>query len=459
MTPIDVTPTAEMPMPGGIYQTRLLGALGDHESLYELSLELPNLAKSLDSNPAMKAQKFSVSRTVKALKSDGQNGWQMVQLLHSMDRSTIRAIISGTVAYDSHRKEAKWFQTPSSAEEKVPGVYVIGLSREGEGGKFLNIREIQSLVKGIEDYIEGYNVIKQYQTRAQGTSVSLSQSQQSLVEWVKRVDEGPVASKAMPTAAQFIRQDSEVPSVRALASGLLKRCAVTLDPTERVRQVQSPLYVGCSVDLRSRMSKYNRPRLIDMNKPMALTVNIMEALERPLKLSVNVALRIWDLGQLPLAEQLIATLAGSLVYQYGFNATEAGGTGPQSVTEAKHRTALGLSRELVMVHGVSMEKNIGSSLVEVDRRIDFVQKLEEGVVKIAQLGVDVGECEAQMNRLTMLSDSTWEETQAGMKKTEEAMVTRLNEVKEIERQCMVIKSLSKLGYPEAAKGQGVGESS
>lgn len=40
-------PTAEMPMPGDQEQQDLLDVLEKHDSLYQLSLEMPKLAKSL----------------------------------------------------------------------------------------------------------------------------------------------------------------------------------------------------------------------------------------------------------------------------------------------------------------------------------------------------------------------------------------------------------------------------
>lgn len=90
-----------MPMVGGATQIRLLKALEDNDSLCELAQELPKLARELENNTQLRALGFSVTRTVAAINSDPGNKWELVILLHSMHRDTIRSIIRGTVAYDS----------------------------------------------------------------------------------------------------------------------------------------------------------------------------------------------------------------------------------------------------------------------------------------------------------------------------------------------------------------------
>ena len=44
---------------------------------------------------------------------------------------------------------------PGTNDGKVAGIYVIGLSRDGKGGEFLNIKEMDERIDGLARYIEG----------------------------------------------------------------------------------------------------------------------------------------------------------------------------------------------------------------------------------------------------------------------------------------------------------------
>lgn len=291
------TPTAEMPMPGGKQQQELLDALKNHESLYELSLELPKLAKSLASNTTLQAQGFSVAATVAAIEKDKANRWARFKLLHGMDPSVIRAIIQGTVAYDTHHRNAKWFKTPGEIEGRIPGVYAVGLSRVGCDGKFLNIEETKRLVQGLEKYVEGHRILRTHRVDVEAGRAQvgvMSPSDVELVEWVAKVDSHPVAVVPGCTLpkGKFIEKESEVHSIEALISMFRSRCVVALDPTEQIRQIQSPIYIGCSTDLKTRTSQYLRPTLSGLNKPMSLTVGTLGALGLSVTVRAQVAIRI-----------------------------------------------------------------------------------------------------------------------------------------------------------------------
>ncbi|KAH8734300.1 hypothetical protein BGZ61DRAFT_473044 [Ilyonectria robusta] len=314
-------PTATMPMPGGKEQIRLLDAFEKSAALLELSLLLPELADSLEADPVMQNRNFSVSRTVNSIRGDEDNSSAMVKLLHSMDEGAIKAVVRGTVAHDSFLENAKWFKMPVKAEGKVPGVYVIGLSRDECQGKFLNIVEMEKLVAGIHKYIEGFKLLETL-PRPYSKSTPVLPRERELLEWVNKVDSTEdVAPGSLPERARFIEKAGEVPSIEALASMFKGRCNRALDP------------IGLG--------------LVGLNKPLGLTVGVLAALDLPVSLTIQVALRVWRPDHLPLAEQLLATLAGSLVYQSGFNATEAGGTGSSTI---KNVQSLVRSRAIVMAY-------------------------------------------------------------------------------------------------------------
>lgn len=386
--------------------------------------------------------KFSVTQTVAAIQGDQAKGWKMLHLLYSMDRSVIRAIVRNTVAYDTLTSQAKWLQMPGPTEGKVPGVYVIGLGRDD--GRFLNIKEMLKLADGIEDYVSGYHQIKRYhRIRVQGGVVLLSPAEQAQIDWVNRVDKGSVVTRPVPDDAQYLKQDAEVPRIEALASGLRARCQIALDPTQSVRQVQSPLYVGCSVDLRRRTESYSRDGLVDMNKPLGLTLRVLEALEIPMKLSIQVAIKIWELDQLPLAEQLVATLAGSLVYQYGFNATETGGTGSKSIKGHESRTALNRSRDLVMVHSNAMLNNLRNMATEINRRIDFAEDLYKLHAVKPDVIASINSSIAEMRNLSLDHKIKWKNIEKELEEKEREIMSTLQDFQLQEWQCNALLDITK----------------
>ena len=329
LSSITISMDPEMPMPGGNTQRRLLKAL-QQDSLYRLAREIPHLARELQGLAG-----FTTKRTVQALSSDSKNNWEAVMLLHSMPRSVLQAVIRGTVAHDTYSNAVEWYKEPSENDGKVPGVYVVGLRRDGNSGKFLSAVETEALIRSLNDYAQGAAVLNRLTPPSSWTPAALA-----LVQWVDRVD-GQSQPNAIPSVtlardADAARQKKEpftwptalfAELVKDLALSFKKRLLPNLARADRmVRQIQSPLYVGCSTDLRSRMTKYqqsHKPR--EINKPLRCLWAVLHVLGCPVSLTARVALLIWKPKQLTLAEQLVATLAQSLLPQTGFNATEAGG--------------------------------------------------------------------------------------------------------------------------------------
>ncbi|KAH7010064.1 hypothetical protein EDB80DRAFT_839204 [Ilyonectria destructans] len=429
-------PTAEMPMPGGRQQKELLDALNNHKSLYELSLELPKLAKSLASNTELQGQGFDVAATVAAIDNDKANCWAMLKLLHSMDPSVIRAIIQGTVAYDTHHGNAKWFKTPEDTEGMIPGVYAVGLSRVGCDGKFLNIDETKKLVRGLEKYVDGFRILRNHRVDVEAGRAQvgvMSPSDAELVEWIAKVDGHPVTVVPGCTLPKgnFIEEESEVPGIEALTfmfGGCC--CLVSRDPTEQIRQIQSPIYIGCSTDLKMRMSQYLDPALPRLNKPMSLTVSTLGALGLP----------VTEKDQLPLAEQLLTTLACSLVYQHGFNDTEAGGTDPSTI---KYKS-LDITRDMIMAHTDTMKTNLENTLDEMDRRVNFLETTHSLKAKLAELNADCDRAVDLTKQAIAAQTLSWEDMQKLMKEMEEEMRQRLAEAEEIRKQCVVVRKITRI---------------
>ncbi|RMJ19927.1 hypothetical protein CDV36_000379 [Fusarium kuroshium] len=353
-------PTAATPMPGGALQTELLGALDGHASLYEFCLGLPQLAEALRQCSVHEHLDSSVNRIAEAIDRDG------------MDKTAIRAVVAGTVAYDTFRGEATWLAIPTETEGKVPGVYVVGMSRQGQQGQFLDIEETEKLVDGLERYARGVRICMEH--RSVTSIPPMTAEGELLVEWARTVDSlvgSAVAPDALPTP-RFVQRDSEFVGMERIIEVFKRRCNRVLDPSGKVRQIQSPLYVGCSTDLRTWADAYERSArkdLADVNEPLCLVVNTLEALNLPVDLSVQVAMRIWDADQLHIAEQLITTIAFSFVHQSGFNTAECGGIGP-SMDECD---LAGLRQSLeLMAYSNTIEQNLRATLANLAQRRKFL---------------------------------------------------------------------------------------
>ncbi|RSM14829.1 hypothetical protein CDV31_005263 [Fusarium ambrosium] len=294
-----------------------------------------------------------------------------------MDKTAIRAVVAGAVAYDTFRGEGTWLAMPTETEGKVPGVYVVGMSCQGQQGQFLDIEETEKLVGGLERYAKGARICMEH--RSVTGIPSMTAEDIVLVEWVRTVDSwvgSAVAPDALPTP-RFVQRDSEFVGMERIIEMFKRRCNRVLDLSGKVRQIQSPLYVGCSTDLRSWTGAYElsaRKDLADVNEPLCLVVNTLEALNLPVDLSVQVAIRIWDADQLHIAEQLITTIAFSFVHQSGFNTTECGGIGP-SMDECDP-AGLRQSLELLMAHSNTMEQNLRATLANFAQRRKFLDDLD-----------------------------------------------------------------------------------
>ncbi|KAF4446220.1 hypothetical protein F53441_10105 [Fusarium austroafricanum] len=401
---------AEMPMPGGDDQRRLIEAFDNDATFYKLYLQLPKLADELERNDVMKRHAFSVVETVKALRKS--NSWSMCELLHSIPHVAVKSIISGTVAHDIENKRFPCYEIPfknAINKDQIPGVYVVSISRykdtphgrDNLDGRFLNIKEMKLLINGLRMYIRGYRVHVQFQEDlAAGTVTSvkdLSPADADALDHVKKVD--ALAKLGNQSADPiFIKKESHVDKTKALIRTLGRMCDTGNDPTENVRMKQTPLYVGCSKDLGKRTQVYNQANgsVKDINKPLGLTISVLRKLNLDVKVHVRVVLKTWKPDQLAMAEQLVTTLAGSLVFQYGFNATESGGTGPNTVTSGE---SLRLNTEDIMWAKKSMQDNLKNTLGDLNNRQSFLEDLDKVQLEARQIADTIKRCGERLKHL------------------------------------------------------------
>ncbi|KAG8426839.1 hypothetical protein J3459_007753 [Metarhizium acridum] len=443
-----ILPSAEMPMPGGAMQYRLLRALDDNMSLYELSLELAKIGREFPKDPVLIANHVRIGPTALALWTDSGRKWEMFMLLLSMHRSTIRAIILGTVAYEACHGRLETYPNPAFNEDHAQGVYVVGLRRIGAGGKFLTVNELRRLITGLERYIEGCRVLWNVTTPSQRTA-----RQSELAQWVAMVDGMySTASKSLrpialayPTEARFIEGPPDTRSVQAFITSLRKRlpadASAAVDPD--VRQVQSPLYVGCSRRLNNRLANYRKTQhFSSVNRSLGLTVSVLAALGFHVDLSVHVVLRTWKASQLRTAEQLVVTLAGSLVHQTGFNSIPGG-------DNAGSDAGMAQAEDLVLgCPNGPLQDNIISCRADREQRLRFEATLERLDSGIARINAVTRECDSIIERLQPYMSIPAADLERSIEADIEALDQKLDQVRLAESWAEALLRAYKYAAPE-----------
>ncbi|GJN71417.1 hypothetical protein PLICBS_005482 [Purpureocillium lilacinum] len=312
--------------------------------------ELLSVGKSLASDPALTG--LSMAKTVDALTRDADETWEFANLVLSMHPSTIRSIVLGSIAYDDSRGVLKSYRVPAAGDSHCQGVYVIGLRRRGHEGKFLTLHEAERLIEGLLGYL------KAVQISALPPSQRSAEDRAALI-LMRRVDH-LIGTSTNVHRPRWVTNDIEEAQVRALIR-CLQGYVNQMPPTDATqRMLQSPIYVGCSTDLVASVEDYDRARGFEnVNKLLALTISMLEHLGLRTEMVIRVAVRTWKAHQLSLAEQIIVTMASSIVYQGGFNTREAGGT---------EGTQIGLweAKRLVVFAQGFLSGNLNN--VEADRR-------------------------------------------------------------------------------------------
>ncbi|GJN75891.1 hypothetical protein PLICBS_009999 [Purpureocillium lilacinum] len=359
---------AGMLVTGGDSQVRLWGALDGQDSLYRFTHELERVGRELASDPALKSKNFAVNKTVQAFRKEPGNHWEMMRLLHAIPRTMVRAIVLGTVAFDDHQRALESYEKPAATSHTDwQGVYVIGLRRIGQGGKFLTAGEADLLIDGLEQYVEAAE-------RAISPPIGPpTLEQHTATQFMMRVDRRVAGSGNWAIVSpRFITSDENVDHVRAMIDSLKSRVAqmAAAGMSAGERMVQSPLYVGCSKNLLVRLANYELSQgFRGVNKKLALTTSTLLELGMPVELVIRVAVRTWKSQHLSMAEHLVVTMASSLVYQGGFNATQAGGNYGSA-------SGGGMARELVLGRTPHVRENAGLTLDEIENCALFEAELD-----------------------------------------------------------------------------------
>lgn len=309
MTSAVLQATAEMPSMDETRKSQL-SILQNTQCFYGLTLMIPRLAESLQAQ-----QSLTVNATVKALER-AEFRRVLNLLLHTVAPETMQSILAETVAYDFHPSRPS---RPRTLGGDHGGTYVAALSIAGRQGRFLTRLEIGQLVGHLQRYVAACEC---WCRRRRWTGAAGEAAHKKVVAdiegmWMKAGAEDPICGQS---AVRCVK-------IRALVDMLRKRDDPSLDPAGDVQQKQSPLMVGCSRDINSRVKQHHA-----MERGPVLTTYtwalVQACIERCLGLTVEVctipAVIAFDILHLELSEILVTTLCRSLVSQLGYNVVQAG---------------------------------------------------------------------------------------------------------------------------------------
>ncbi|KAJ3952325.1 hypothetical protein N0V92_011231 [Colletotrichum tropicale] len=357
--------TPQIPLMTG-NRAKMLQTLDQNKSLYSLSLHFEGIVEELEKLAKKPA------RTIIDFKIDSAaNKWRMIHLLHAIPRDLLRSIICGTLAYDSTNARVEEYS------KNGPGIYVIGICinrntvnrtiPNAPAGSFLKWDEIAVLITHLEGYIEAYEIYQSKRLR--------SQDDRELVRIAIAIDRTYKRSLNLSGHERtlYIENDGQAENVKALIRGFKERMPASTATRDReTAQHQSPLYVGCSDHVDSRLTRYNLSTdLSGINKLLALTVSVINFMGLSPKLVRKVALRTWEPDQLAAAEKLVIALARSSCHMDRFNVAEGGGK--QSTNDL---AVLERGKEEVMQEGHYC-KSMKASLEDMNERVAFLENRAE----------------------------------------------------------------------------------
>lgn len=375
--------------------TDVLNAYNRRNNMHDARREFPKLLNDLRS-PAvrdrLKRAKIGVAQTIEAFEKGPETDYVVLKLAMSMSPLSFRAVLSGTVAWQAAQTTSHhWYSAAG------PGVYAVGVAVNGRGGGFLSAQEIRRLAEGIDRYSAGYDALQTPRHRRTPTQVQD-------VRYLRSVDNAISACAASVRGGRSIVNLSEQQRVLLFAERLRERAQAveSVDPTGRVIQVQSPLYIGCSDKLENRTRHYVAPvNLGNINSLLALTLNVLETMNLPSTLYVRPVIRIWEQHQLAYAERLVTTLAESLVAQNGFNAREAGGQ--FGSPNADFHSA---KREVFHVKSF-LEDHIDEVGPVLDQRLNTIQEVKRLMQYLADLEQEIDETKQQLRGFMALKPLGW----------------------------------------------------
>lgn len=320
-----ISATAQMPMINDV-RTKLLLALDENESYFELTLVLRDVVADLENHMTRLGQsniKWNLERTINDFTSNDYI--QMGKLTHYMSPTLLRSIIKGTVAYDFCQGKLAMNECYKTSS---PGTYVVSVAIKGRQGKSLGANELSLLAGRLRNYAAAGHDFQRLNRWDQ------TDSQHTIHRKFIQDVEGTFLTVANDLATpKFAESDSEIANIEALAQSIQDRSdkGMALDVTGSVYQQQAPLMVGCthkSFDQRFKAfvppSPPNATGLDGTTHTWALLLCALKDMGHDVDIVKLLVIVYYRPEDLPLSERLISVYAQSYVFQDGLNVIQAG---------------------------------------------------------------------------------------------------------------------------------------
>ncbi|RDL32675.1 uncharacterized protein BP5553_09131 [Venustampulla echinocandica] len=324
---------------------------------------------------------------------DDYNGEkQATQLLRSIPKPIVEAIIDGTIGY-RYKADPDFAQL--FTKDGCPGVYLNTFLVKGTG-KGLNSKQWKALQDIITRYLDGQkHIIDENSTKDQEANAeeaarieyAYNRSNLSLDYFREMTREGKRAF------TQPIREQD-----RRFCRLLSNRICFDIDPSGTTPQLQSPAQVGCSQNLGGRMPEYS-PDCGMKNTPnlWALIIKCLAVLNIEIEHISLPILKVWRHDHLAIAETLITELASSMVEYGGINPIQPGNatlTVENDLFEVRlqafvesARIADDMEASLVqaklrieLLESIKDVERYGDDLEEMDERVSIVQERQEKMI-------------------------------------------------------------------------------
>ena len=406
--PDPVAPSKRLPLMSGA-KLQLANAVKNKASPLAITRIFPSVNQEL--RQISQTHPLDFSNTIRDLESACEGSGAAWELLHSMPSDALQSTVLNTIAYDTCRSDKTRLEgLPSDGG----GVYIVGISvaaRNGmETGEFLSTSELEVFVTHLQRYRDAH--------RQLGEDGHLDEDEEEFAYKVDHIfagctsddsdweiindDESDPEDYAVtdddtpfkdPVRFRFIRCNRHAAAVSHMIASYEQRIAAAkqCSTSRDTRTLQSPIYVGCSSNIRRRLesyrpSRHNKSTFHGVNHLYGLTMSILAFMNLKPRHHGIAVIRTWQRDQMPIAERLVCALAGANAVQGGFNIRECGQAVDKQTDESLQRG----ERCVFVTHKRYMMRNIQLSQADID-------KVEEYNAAMATLARDMRTHEEEMD--------------------------------------------------------------
>ncbi|KAI1656302.1 hypothetical protein F4813DRAFT_397700, partial [Daldinia decipiens] len=303
---------------------RMVDKIDDDASFDELFGLVIEMAKEWQEQDVIPS-----SKAIGLFEEKGTSEYKNLRVLfHTIHRKVLRSLLLGTLPYDLYDRDLPNWECVYDSHGA--GAYLIGISIDEKRGEFLTRDEIEVVIGHMREYKAGceawikikYSFDQEGLTDEEEWHLKRALAIDNTVlpedqEWHSEDEERYVAPKCMSG-----RKGTK--NIEELIEMLGRR--VNPDFDGNVRQLSSPVYIGCGMGVPKRMLQHDPDFNSLDTSSHALRLLISCARYSGLNVLVHGVpiVMVWEETQISLAEVLVTVLAQSLISLNGLNVIQPG---------------------------------------------------------------------------------------------------------------------------------------